>query len=562
MAENVTIRSVHDLLRLIFRRRRLFLLGSSLFAFALLAAWHYAPLKYSGTAIFEFGLEAAAEQISYTSRESFGAIKARLQHDLAGYEGVKTATEELGLMQGLSHDEQGHLTAEGRARMQEIIGEYMSGVQVNWEARSDREDLIAVNFTHGDPRLAEHMPNVLVAGYINRTYERMRTDLQRQYEFLRGKVEDCDRVLAELTKERIQFETKHAGMLPDNPCALQDKIQQTRAEIQAFRRQYSTANRTLVRMRAFRQESTKGGEAVASQIIKHPNPELARLRGQLRDLRDELDTALTLRHMTDRHPTVEALQAKIAQIEDRIEKTPAEVVKEKIYANDQALIDLSVAIAAAQSQRETSANEVARLQALLDKYEDLWANFAPVRQDYLRFTQQWSERKTEADNWKRRLEQVEVALAAAVNNRLTRLNAVQPAHEQVLPSHPSLLIVLLFAIGGGILFGSGLVFLAKMLDRSITTPEEAARYFNVPVHGVTHEIVTPAQKFLRWLKRWGVRPIVCLVIMAALGLASMSIVLRLRYPGKYKQWDAAPVEFVSREIYEPARGLLKRVLRV
>jgi len=47
--------------------------------------------------------------------------------------------------------------------------------------------------------------------------------------------------------------------------------------------------------------------------------------------------------------------------------------------------------------------------------------------------------------------------------------------------------------------------------------------------------------------------------VAALGLASMSIVLRLRYPQKYKQWDAAPVEFVSREIYEPARSLLKEL---
>ena len=136
--------SFHAFLRLVFRRRRLFMVGAVVFAVAALAVSHFIPLKYSGKAVFEFGLEAAAEEISRTSAESFGTIKERLSHDLAGYQAMEASIGELRLTEGLPRDGDGRLTQEGQAALQQMVSRFMDATEVVWEARSKQEDLISI----------------------------------------------------------------------------------------------------------------------------------------------------------------------------------------------------------------------------------------------------------------------------------------------------------------------------------------------------------------------------------------------------------------------------------
>jgi uncharacterized protein involved in exopolysaccharide biosynthesis len=549
--------SVHDLLRLVFRRRVLFLVGALLFAIAVLVASHFMPLKYSGKTIFEFGLEAAAEEISRTSKESFGTIKERLVHDLCGYQAMESAIKELHLTEGLPHDSGGRLTDEGRAALQEMVRASMAATNVVWEARSKQEDLVSVSFTHPDPKLAENVPNILVRNYINRTYERIRSGLKRQHDFLRIKVEDTDKQLAEATREKIDFETRHAGMLPDNPAAFQEKIERCRAELKAARGSYEKARLKLARLDALRVQSTTTAPAEhASMVVKQPNPEYGRLKVQLHDLVDELDTSLVLKHMTEEHPTVRALRVKIAQTKRRLAEAPNEVIKERVFASGTELIELSMAAAGAQSELEAAQNEIGRLENLSREYDKAWANFAPVRQGYLALLKKVNDSAAEAHHWRTRLESIQIALTAAVDNRLTRLKAVQPAQQQFLPSSPSLPAVLGLAVGGGLAFGAGLVFLAKTLDRTIRTPVEASEYFDLPVHGVISEIVTPAQRAGRLLKRWFLRPVICLILLVSVWLGGISAIYRLRRPEKYQEFWNSPSGFVGGQIYP----LVDRVL--
>ena len=67
---------------------------------------------------------------------------------------------------------------------------------------------------------------------------------------------------------------------------------------------------------------------------------------------------------------------------------------------------------------------------------------------------------------------------------------------------------LLAAIVGGLAFGAGLVFLANLLDRSVSTTEEAVHHFDLPVHGVIAEIVTARQQWVRRTKVWTIGPAV------------------------------------------------------
>lgn len=554
--------SVHDLLRLVFRRRIVFLLGAALFAMMVLVASHYVALKYTGKAIFEFGLETAAEEISRTSRDSFGTIKERMVHDLSGYQAVEKAIEELGLTEGLAHAKDGSLTVSGQSTLQQMVTDFMEDVEVTWEARSAKEDLVSISFTSSDPLLAEKVPNILVKNYINRTYERILTGLKRQHDFLKEKYEDANRELEKAMRDKIDFETQHAGMLPDNPSAFQEKIERAQAELTAAQRRLEVAQLRVARLDALKSQSTSRtpDEANASKIIKQPNPELARLKRQLNDLQDELDTALVFNRMTEEHPKVKSLRIKITQTENRIKNTPPEIVRETVFASGADVLDISMASAAAKSEHQTATNDIKRLTALLAGYNKMWANFAPVRQDYLALLKKTNDNLAEVEHWKGRLDQVQIALAAAVDNRLTRMKAIQPSHHQFLPAWPSLPAILALAICGGLAFGAALVFLAKSLDRTIKTPEEAAEYFDVPVHGVIGEIVTPARRLRRLIRRWVLVPAMSLVVVLALFISGTSAVLRLTHPQSYKQMWSSPVGFMQGQI-TPAVDRISEKLR-
>ena len=77
MAESKDRKSAHDLLRVAFRRRTLFIFAALVVAFAILAAAHGVPLEYTGVTKFERQTDDAAK-MGGGSGDAFGAAKKKL----------------------------------------------------------------------------------------------------------------------------------------------------------------------------------------------------------------------------------------------------------------------------------------------------------------------------------------------------------------------------------------------------------------------------------------------------------------------------------------------------
>lgn len=571
MAEGSDKKTPRDLLRVVFRRRRLFLIGASLFSIAALSGAHFfPPVKFTGETIFERRSDVAAGRTLERGSESFETIKLTLQHELAGRDAVESVAEEVGLMKGLAHDLQGQLTRGGEMAKQEILRELMKDVKVTWEVRSENKDLISVAVTHRDPKLAQLIPNTLVKNYIHQVSEQTIHRLTASRDFLLKQVRGGKTRLMEERNKRIDFETKHAGMMPETPGALQERIEQFTSKIETLRRQQRIAKQTLARLKALRQPTTAPATGPATtapttatsqpiRVVLGPNPELNRLKSQLLDYEQQLDTALTFRHMSERHPTVKTLRQKIAQLKQQIRETPEEVVLEKHFGTgrDGESFVAQAAAAAAQSDLETTTRDIERLQKRLEGDLALMANFAPVRREWEEIVDKIQKEEAELQRWQSRLTGVEMDLAAEAAKRRTHLNAVQAAQEQIRPSSPSLWIVLGFALVGGLGFGGGLVFLANAMDRSVRAPQDVSEYFDVPVHGVISEIVARRQCISRWLRRWTLGTIATVAILAGLSISGLSIVLWLRYPDDYRAWRDAPVEFVVRAAEDLVGGVFQ-----
>jgi uncharacterized protein involved in exopolysaccharide biosynthesis len=244
-----------DLLRAVFRRRLLFLSGAAIFAFVALVGALWWPVKYTAMAKFERRSDPASEALVGSKSESFETSKQVLQQELAGFNALDAAAEDLEkkrLLPPLPRGNDQKLTPAGKMLRQQVIRDLTDDLKVNFIVRSTEVDLVSVEFTDKDPLLAQALPNTLVTEYINRISEKMITNLTASVEFLQKKVDEANTRLTELTKKRTEFEKEHAGMLPENPGTLQQEVQRIDADMDRIRRQQSLAQQKLDQIKAFR----------------------------------------------------------------------------------------------------------------------------------------------------------------------------------------------------------------------------------------------------------------------------------------------------------------------
>ena len=125
-----------DIMRVVFRRNRLFLLGASMFAFASMCGAHYIPLKYTGETKFSRRSDAAAKMSGASGQgsESFDTIKLMSLGDhLLGREATESVVRTLGLDRGLPHNTQGELTREGEEAKQGIVEQFQKRAKLTWK---------------------------------------------------------------------------------------------------------------------------------------------------------------------------------------------------------------------------------------------------------------------------------------------------------------------------------------------------------------------------------------------------------------------------------------------
>lgn len=566
MAEENEKKSPRDILRIVFRRRRLFLLGASLFMIVALVAAHYMPVKYTGIAKFTRRVDPASEGLKTSQAESFETRKLMLQNDLAGYKAVEKVVEDLKLTRNLPRTPEGRLTLKSEQDKQEMVREMMKRIKVAWEVSSPNIDLIAVSCEHSDPDLARDVPNSLVHNYIAWVSDQIVQRLRDSEEFLKDQRARLQEQCNTANSEKIKFELENAGAMPASVGALDEQITRLTSEIDVLRRQRDLAETKLSRFMTMAagvppasSPATGAATEPASQPIqwvKGPNPEIDRLHNQLRDANEVLKAMTKVRGMREEHPEVKAQRRLIAQIEERLKETPAEIVKETVYGpipggpERVGRIDLSVEIAAAQSEKEITGNELQRLEARLTENQELQKNFGPVLLKYNELVKKLQDKEVELKGWDTRYTEIQMALAAESAKKRTQHESVLAAQEQVKPSSPSLLMVLGFALGGGLAFGAGLVFLSNVMDRSITTTEEAIKLLHAPVHGVIGEVITARQRTWRSFRKWIVTPIVSAAVGVTIAAAMLSVVLWLDRPDQFKEYRKAPVGFVVMQLWD------------
>ncbi len=539
-------KTARDVLRVVFRRWHMLVVSAVVFAIAVMIGAHFMPLKYTGTAVFEMGLEAGSGDITKVSQESFDTIRQRLRVDLGGNTAIEAAVEALRLTEGLPRGEDGRLTMEGDRAKQEMIDRIAKGVDIRGASESRQEDVVYVSYTDADPKLAETMPNQLISEYIERIYSRLRRQLTDSHKFIQLRLEKTDGSLSNIRNQLVDFEAKNAGYLPDKPGALPLRIEGVMSEIEGFRRRKAVAEANLARLKGW----TDAGSDATTQVaeIRVPNPRIDELKNQIREKSQALENLLSSPgRPTESHRIVVALRNQIASLEQELASAPPTVMESswQMPAGNELRADQF----AAQAELDMCNAELDRLNALLKEYEAKQFGAGPIVQEYLQLRQLEADAEGERKDWLKKLTAVEAALNAQITEKGTRLAAVRPSPKQYRPSSPNALAVFGFAVLGGLAFGGALVFASSLLDRSITTTEELAAFLDLPICGVVGEITTSSEREARRIRRWTIGPVVGAVLALAVMISAISIGLKLYDPMKYeREWKPSPVKFIFGQV--------------
>lgn len=538
-------KSPRDWLRVFAGRWCLCLLGASLFAIVVLIAGHWLPRKYTGVAKFTRRIDPAAEQLVTSKSESFDTRKLTLQNDLAGDKAVEKVVEDMNLARNLPRTSGGSLTAPSEMQKQELVRKIKAAIKVDWEVRSDQVDLVSVTYTDPDPLLAQNIPNVLVNNYIGWVSQQIVDRLKASEVFLEDAKDKCQRQLDTITAEKIQFETKHAGAMPQSPGVLDEQIRGTSRDLDTLKRQMEVAEAKLKYLKCRSGDLSATQPSAARPFV---SMECERAKAELHDSKNLLENMRTIRGMKEKHPEFQAQKMKIEQLEAEVARLENQPVDMSGPTSAPGYPGMNLEVSVILGEIETLKRQEASLVARQQEYRQLQMEYEVVAKDYDSILRRLKDKEEETKKWDAQHLQVQMALAAESAKKRTQHEAIVAAQPQFRPSFPTPLMVIALALLGGLGFGGSLVFLAHALDRTIATSEEAVKSFGVDVFGVIGEIVTDGQLQRRKLRKWVGRPAAILIIVPALALAVLSIVLALYYPDEFRQWRASPVGYIVSQV--------------
>ncbi len=495
-----------EALKVIMRYRWLFLVAASVGAISILLVSLAVPLKYTATAVFESHTDAAVEGTGPSKNETFRVHKMTLRQELAGPQAVMKAFDELGLKFKNEDDKLG------------LARQVSNRIKIRWRVKADRVNLVEVEFSDSNRRLAEAIPNILVRNYIKFVSDRIVRRLEGSRDFLVKQVSKWNKKVAELKKKDIEYSTRYGMALGDGPKMLRERIEQMEIEIDALKRQKNIVAQRAEYLRRI---------SVSSRITT--------LNGKLRKLRDELERALTVGHMTINHPKVLALRKRIEKVVYQIEQIKSGKSNEGADTESLTSSGIMYQLASAEAEEKTIEEEIEKLEHQLEGYRNVISKAGPVLYSYSQIQEELAYAQHQAVIWQKKLADIETALEGEKAKRRTQLKEVQLARSTDRPISPRLWTVLIFALAGGFAFGYVFTFGVDSMDNTIRSPEEIVEEFGLPVAGVIDEIIPDSQKTLSKVKRNTFGLIVGLILVTGLLLSSGIVVLRLKYPQRYEK---------------------------
>ena len=317
--------------------------------------------------------------------------------------------------------------------------------------------LVLIKVEQSDPVLAAEIANAIAMAYVQYNLELKMKGASEAVSWL---TEEANRLRAKVQESAVALQNYRvkAGIL-----GLEEQRKITAQKIMDFNKGYLEAQAQRLSMEAKLQQVTQiaKDKAAAQLILSVANsPLIEKLRGETADL--EVERSKLLRTYKDKHPEILKIDARIQQVQQRLD---AEI--QNMVSAAQAEYKV------AKAREDTLFNNVTQMRR---EGQDL--NEKEIQ--YLALQRESETNQQLYDSIAKRMKETGVTGGLETNN----VRVVEAATAPTAPIRPRKAWNLGLGIVVGLGLGIAIAVAIEYFDTTVRTPDDVERYLGLPVIGI------------------------------------------------------------------------------
>jgi uncharacterized protein involved in exopolysaccharide biosynthesis len=345
-----------------------------------------------------------------------------------------------------------------------------------------KANVIEVSFEHPDPELAADFVNALVAQYLDRRLEILRTPQSHEFfkdqsEFLRDKLNRTEARFQALKEQHNVTDLKNQQAL------MLTRITEARAD---FDRAASREAELARRIANLGDQLAKLPKSIPQSEQSNSNEFLiSNLESRLAELQIE-EQRLSAKY-TDENRTLKTVREEIALIRKQIAEKEAKRYGKTSYGISTTYTNLHEDQLRSEAELSSVKAKQASLREQLGAYEKELAALNQVETTLNQLTQ---ELNVDRDNYRLYLSKFEESRiqTAMDSQKIAGVSLLEPAHVPFKPVKPRVLLNLALGLLLGLFGALGLAFFLEFVADDLEKTEDVEAAFDLPVLAVMPEL--------------------------------------------------------------------------
>ncbi len=334
----------------------------------------------------------------------------------------------------------------------------------------DPTPIMNISFEARSPQIAAGVLNEYLTLIERQNAEFRNSRAGNTLEFFQREVDRLNQDLEANSAQILKFKTENSGALPESVAFRLD--QQSK-----FQEQLRQIDRDIASLRSQSERLVEIFEKTG-QLEGNSTLSLSPDEQRLQEMRAQLDEALTV--YTPENPRVKMLEARIAQLEDRIAargETKKAEAQPPIQSRGSITLDLQLSeietrISMLQEQRVETAARLQDLDATLAQTPSNTVTLEELTRTYENIEAQYNSAVD-------RLARASTGERIESLSQGQRISIIEPPAAPNQPTKPNRLLIAGGGIAFGILAGLGLIVLIEFLNHTARRPEDIVKRLGV-----------------------------------------------------------------------------------
>jgi polysaccharide chain length determinant protein (PEP-CTERM system associated) len=364
---------------------------------------------------------------------------------------------------------------EARSGSLEGIVELMrKNIQVEIKGR---EGYFTISYIGKDPKIVTVVTNKLASLFIEENLKLREQQAMGTSEFLSTELQATKAKLEEQERMIAHFKRQFMGELPEQRDANLRILEQLQLQYQRVSDSLRTAqDRKLffqkqlsdLELAIVSEGGTKGTSSLAGRDRSSQETQLEQLKNQLSDLQ--------LKY-TEKHPDIQIVRKRIAELEAEIEKAKSEKEKGpkeggKGLSVDPRSREIKDRLMVTEKEIERLKEEDAKIRAQMGKYSERVEKTFGRELEISNLTRDYQNAKETYQSLLKKSQEAQQAENLERRQKGEQFKVIDPARIPGMPFKPDIPKILLFGLLLGMGSGFGMAFFREQMDRSFRDAED------------------------------------------------------------------------------------------